>query len=129
MRIAQEILENGGNKKKKGEEDLSTGIELGEDPGSNGEFRSWKKIVPRFEFNPSVQFFSLFVPTMDTVRYSFLMECAYDAMAPIFFTGITGTGKSAITNALLNRMSIVKEGSDAKTVLYVPINFSGQTMR
>ena len=36
--------------------------------------------------------------------------------------------KSAITNALLNKMSIVKEGNDQKTVLYVPINFSGQTM-
>ena len=94
-RMAQELLESGGGtKKKKGEiEDFSTGIEIGEDPGSNGDFRSWKKIVPRFELNPSVQFFSLFVPTMDTVRYSFLMTCAYDAMAPIFFTGITGTGK------------------------------------
>ena len=49
-RIAQELLESGGgSKKKKGEvEDFSTGIEIGEDPGSNGDFRSWKKIVRSF---------------------------------------------------------------------------------
>jgi len=71
--------------------------------------------VPRFEFDASVQFFSLFVPTIDTVRYSFLMELAYDAMSPVFFTGITGTGKSAMAISLLTSLSHSIEGSDTKT--------------
>jgi dynein heavy chain len=131
-KLQQEAEENGSAKKlKKGQvHDFSTGITLGESPNCNGDFRSWKLVVPRFEFDPSVQFFSLFVPTIDTVRYSFLMELAYDAMSPVFFTGITGTGKSAIAISLLNSLSKTIEGdtSEKKTVLPVPINFSGQTM-
>ena len=129
---ARELAESGGGtgkKKKKGKKDeFSTGVTLGDVPGVNGDFRAWKLIVPSFEFDPSVQFFSLFVPTIDTVRYSFLMQVAYDAMNPIFFTGITGTGKSAISISLLNSLSQTIEGSDKKTVLPVPINFSGQTV-
>jgi dynein heavy chain len=125
----EQLQESSGTKRKKGDKpDYSTGVKLGVDPGPNGDFRTWKLIVPKFEFDPNVQFFSLFVPTVDTVRYSFLMEVAYDAMRPIFFTGITGTGKSAISISLLNSLSKQIEGSDKKTVLPVPINFSGQTV-
>jgi hypothetical protein len=56
-RMFEEGIENGSIKKpKKGQEmDFTTGITCGEDPGPNGDFRSWKQIVPRFEFDASVR--------------------------------------------------------------------------
>ena len=47
-------------------------------------------------------------------------------MKPIFFTGVTGTGKSVVTNDLLDRLSKTPEEGGAN-VLPIPITFSGQT--
>ena len=76
-----------------------------------------------------------FVPTMDTVRFSFLMHANYEGRSPIFFTGITGTGKSAIMSAIATRTLQDRGGGRHRrkrarlglTTLPVPINFSGQT--
>ena len=48
-RMFEEGIENGSIKKpKKGQEmDFTTGITCGEDPGPNGDFRSWKQIVSK----------------------------------------------------------------------------------
>jgi hypothetical protein len=72
--------------------------------------------VPEFKYNPEAQYFTMMVPTVDTVRYSFLLEACLVCSAPAhvlacapsshmrvramqsverstFFTGSTGVGK------------------------------------
>lgn len=53
----------------------------------------WEKIIPKFTYNPEVPYFDLLVPTIDTVRYGFLMEKLLDIRYSVLFTGTTGVGK------------------------------------
>ena len=91
-----------------------------------GEFTPWQEHVPKFQFDPADQFFSMVVPTIDTVRYAYLMRSSYLVRGSTFFTGITGTGKSVIVQDLLNHMAMDKE-SGGDNVAPVTVNFSGQT--
>uniref|UniRef100_A0A8C5LU47 Dynein axonemal heavy chain 6 n=1 Tax=Leptobrachium leishanense TaxID=445787 RepID=A0A8C5LU47_9ANUR len=81
----------------------------------------WERIIPTFTYNKNVPFFEMLVPTIDTVRYGYLMEKLLAVRQSVLFTGITGVGKSVVARGLLNR--IQEEAS------YVPvyINFSAQT--
>ncbi|KAL3884515.1 hypothetical protein ACJMK2_024650, partial [Sinanodonta woodiana] len=82
---------------------------------------SWEKIVPAFKYNKEVPFFEMLVPTVDTVRYGYLLEKLLAVRHSVLYTGETGVGKSVIAKGLLN--------SIADRTNYVPIfiNFSAQT--
>ncbi|KAK3599709.1 hypothetical protein CHS0354_037182 [Potamilus streckersoni] len=82
---------------------------------------SWEKIVPAFKYNKEVPFFEMLVPTVDTVRYGYLLEKLLAVRHSVLYTGETGVGKSVIAKGLLN--------SIAERTNYVPvfINFSAQT--
>lgn len=47
----------------------------------------------------------MLVPTVDTVRFSFLLETCLDVQRSVLFTGITGIGKSVISAAALEALS------------------------
>ncbi|KAK3507623.1 hypothetical protein QTP70_031174 [Hemibagrus guttatus] len=81
----------------------------------------WERIIPFFRYNKEIPFFETLVPTMDTVRYGYLMEKLLSVGHSVLFTGITGVGKSVVARGLLN--SIQEQAG------YVPvyINFSAQT--
>ena len=66
-------------------------------------WKNWKDLVPKFKFSMESTFFSLFVPTVDTEKYAYLLEFAVDTLRPAFFTGETGVGKSLILRNLLRR--------------------------
>jgi len=70
-------------------------VELPEKSGVNW-FKPWKDIVPEFTYDPKAAFFSMLVPTIDTVRYAFVFERSADVMKPVLFTGHSGVGKSVI---------------------------------
>ena len=60
-------------------------------------FIAWNDRVPQFEYNPALPYFQLMVPTVDTYKYAFLLEMLYTySSKPIFFTGVSGVGKSVI---------------------------------
>ncbi|XP_022090689.1 dynein heavy chain 6, axonemal-like isoform X2 [Acanthaster planci] len=81
----------------------------------------WEKIIPAFKYNPEQPFFDMLVPTMDTVRFGYLMEKLLSVNRSVLFTGTTGVGKSVIARGLLDGIS--------EKASYAPvfINFSAQT--
>jgi len=63
----------------------------------------------------------LMVPTQDTVKHAYILDTLLQVERPIFFTGSSGVGKTAIIANLLNQMK-------AKDVLLpIFINMSAQT--
>ena len=64
-------------------------------------FKSWNDITSEFIYEREVPYFNLLVPTIDTVRYSFMMEHLLVQNKKVFVTGGTGTGKSVIIKTLL----------------------------
>ncbi|XP_053335345.1 dynein axonemal heavy chain 6-like [Clarias gariepinus] len=82
---------------------------------------TWERIIPSFKYNKEIPFFEMLVPTVDTVRYGYLMEKLLSVGHSVLFTGITGVGKSVVARGLLNNIQ--------EQAGYVPvyINFSAQT--
>ncbi|XP_075319652.1 dynein axonemal heavy chain 6 [Odontesthes bonariensis] len=81
----------------------------------------WEKIIPLFNYNKKQPFFEMLVPTIDTVRYGYLMENLLSVQRSVLFTGDTGVGKSVVARGLLNS---IQENAG---YLPVYINFSAQT--
>ncbi|OAF67720.1 1-alpha DHC [Intoshia linei] len=81
---------------------------------------SWVDIVPEYIHNPEVKFSNILVPTVDTVRAVWLLNCQLKINRPILLVGDTGTSKTATIMSLLR--SIPNE-SHIKLIL----NFSNRT--
>jgi len=84
-------------------------------------FRMWTEIVPPFQYLKDQSFSEILVPTMDTVRYSFILETLLEIEHPVLFIGASGTGKSVILQDCLNRIQ------GPKNLVPFNINFSAQT--
>jgi dynein heavy chain, axonemal len=54
---------------------------------------TWEKIVPQFKYNKELPFFEMLVPTVDTVRYGYLLEKLLAVNQSVLYTGNTGVGK------------------------------------
>nr|XP_034190797.1 dynein heavy chain 6, axonemal [Osmia lignaria] len=81
----------------------------------------WQDIMPEFLYDSDVPFFDILVPTVDTVRFGYVMKKLVKANKPVFFTGDTGVGKSVITKVVLKSLE--------ESHVWVPITliFSAQT--
>lgn len=60
------------------------------------KFVHWSRNVPVFLYEPKLPFFSIMVPTVETVRYTTLFDMLVTVGKPVFFTGSTGVGKSVL---------------------------------
>ncbi|CAH8607094.1 unnamed protein product [Heterobilharzia americana] len=82
---------------------------------------SWDKMLGTFIYDKKIPFFDMIVPTVDTVRYGYMLEKLLAANQSVLFTGLTGVGKSVVVRGTLNNIAQSKN--------YVPayLNFSAQT--
>lgn len=64
-------------------------------------FKPWDLAVPKFEYSKDMSYFDLMVPTADTFKHRYCLETLLSVKKNVFFTGLTGVGKTAtITNTL-----------------------------
>ena len=92
------------------------------DANGRGKWVPWLDQVKNITAGGSVKRLSdIIVPTIDTVRYSFLMDLMIKHGRSLLFVGNTGTGKSAyVKDKLMN-------GIDKNAYIPNVINFSAQT--
>jgi dynein heavy chain len=84
-------------------------------------FVLWEELVPSFKYSSEIPYFQMIVPTVDTVKYAYLLESLLTNGYPTLFCGESGVGKSVIAQDLINRVGKTNK------YLNVVINFSAQT--
>ncbi|KAH8862654.1 Dynein heavy chain 6, axonemal [Schistosoma japonicum] len=82
---------------------------------------NWEKMLNTFIYNKQIPFFDMIVPTVDTVRYGYMLDKLLAANQSVLFTGLTGVGKSVVVRGTLNNIAELRN--------YIPayLNFSAQT--
>ena len=104
-----------------------------------GIWRSFESVVPQFEFNKNAPYFELIVPTVDTVRlvppnrdfaqthpfprcfprsHASLLDTLLGIERPVFFTGVSGVGKSVIVGDFF--MQAEKQNKVRAPIAYPP---------
>jgi len=53
-------------------------------------FENWDTIVPKFVYNADTPYFELLVPTVDSIRYAYVMQRLVQMNQPVMLTGTTG---------------------------------------
>ena len=71
---------------------------------SEFNFKSWEEMkeAMEFQYEDNVPFFNLLVPTVDTVRYSYIIQWLLTFKKKIYLTGGTGAGKSVLVASTLS---------------------------
>ena len=72
------------------------------DPNTN-EFKLWSAKVTKVCTTASTAFHNIVVPTIDTVRNSFILDSLADGGYRVLVTGARGTGKTLIAKSFLQR--------------------------
>ncbi len=85
------------------------------------QWAEWNTIVTLFEYNQTMPYFQMVVPTLDTVRSGYVLKCLLSIEKSTFFTGASGTGKSILVYDILSQAE--REGK----LLAIPVTFSAQT--
>ncbi|KAJ8964946.1 hypothetical protein NQ314_004501 [Rhamnusium bicolor] len=84
-------------------------------------FSSWDGLLPYgWRYETGCPFFKITVPTVDTVRYEFIVSALLSYGYPVVLTGPVGTGKTSTAQSVLSKLDF-----DRNTVLN--INMSAQT--
>lgn len=65
----------------------------------------WVQIVPKYVHDPSRKFHEILVPTMDTVRATWLLKLQVRIKRPVLFVGETGTSKTATISNFLRELN------------------------
>jgi dynein heavy chain len=88
---------------------------LGELPGSNSLYEyfwdgeqnkwvPWSQLVPKYIHDPEMKYNQILVPTIDTVRTTWLLNLQTRIKKPVVLVGDTGTSKTATTQAFLRNL-------------------------
>ncbi|XP_061921125.1 dynein axonemal heavy chain 2 [Entelurus aequoreus] len=86
--------------------------------------KSWApfedKLPKGWRYNPNSPFYKIMVPTVDTVRYNYLVSAMVKAEYPVLLTGPVGTGKTSVVHGVLHSLDTSHWSS-------LTINMSSQT--
>ncbi|KAK2860339.1 hypothetical protein Q7C36_004505 [Tachysurus vachellii] len=86
--------------------------------------KSWSsfedKLNKGWRYNSNAPFYKIMVPTVDTVRYNFLVNALICGQNPVLLTGPVGTGKTSVAQSVL-------QGLDSSKWAMLTINMSSQT--
>jgi dynein axonemal heavy chain len=77
------------------------------------KFSTWSDTVPAFQYNPHVPYFSILVPTADTVRYRFLLQSILNGGYNVLFSGDTGVGKSVLVQDFFASQDVIAPSGDS----------------
>ena len=64
----------------------------------------WSRLVPKYIHDPERKFYEILVPTLDTVRNTWLLELMVHTRQPVLFVGDTGTSKTATIQDFLRKI-------------------------
>ncbi|KAJ2996626.1 Dynein heavy chain 10, axonemal [Globomyces sp. JEL0801] len=81
---------------------------------------SWNNYVPAYQHNRQLPFHEILVPTLDTVRHTWLLERLVNNRKPTLFVGEVGTSKTVTVSSFLRSLPIDKN-------IILNINFSSRT--
>eukprot|EP01028_Stygiella_incarcerata_P004265 TRINITY_DN1920_c0_g2_i1.p1 TRINITY_DN1920_c0_g2~~TRINITY_DN1920_c0_g2_i1.p1 ORF type:complete len:4143 (+),score=1128.32 TRINITY_DN1920_c0_g2_i1:148-12576(+) len=87
----------------------------------NGKWSDWMDISESKEIPKDSLFHEIIVPTLDTVRYTYLLDVLIRHKKPVMFVGPTGTGKTVYIKQKL------ESGLEADKFVSYFVNFSAQT--
>ena len=65
----------------------------------------WTKLVPEYVHNPELKFYEILVPTVDTVRATWLLKLMVETRKPVVLIGETGTSKTATISNYLRTLN------------------------
>ncbi|ESN99369.1 hypothetical protein HELRODRAFT_67352 [Helobdella robusta] len=87
--------------------------------------RSWihweDKLKTGWKLNLKLPFHHIIVPTVDTIRYAYLIESLISINHPVLLVGPAGTGKSSIIKDVINRL-------DFNIYSHLIVNLSANTL-
>uniref|UniRef100_A0A667XC84 Dynein axonemal heavy chain 2 n=1 Tax=Myripristis murdjan TaxID=586833 RepID=A0A667XC84_9TELE len=78
------------------------------------------KLPKGWRYTANAPFYKIMVPTVDTVRYNFLVNALVLGQYPVLLTGPVGTGKTSVAQGVL-------QGLDNSKWAFLTINMSSQT--
>ncbi|XP_025191999.1 LOW QUALITY PROTEIN: dynein heavy chain 6, axonemal-like [Melanaphis sacchari] len=87
----------------------------------NNTLENWDSIVPKFVYNANTPYFELLVPTVDSIRYAYVMQRLVQMNQPVMLTGTTGVGKTSVANLVMQNLATTDNWITGI------INFSAQT--
>ncbi|VDN98570.1 unnamed protein product [Rodentolepis nana] len=90
----------------------------------NPKSQTWvhweEKLRGGWKYDPELPFYKILVPTVDTVRYNYLVNTLVAAQSPVLITGPVGTGKTSVAQDVLFNL-------DKEYWSFLIINMSAQT--
>ncbi|XP_025836128.1 dynein heavy chain 2, axonemal-like [Agrilus planipennis] len=87
----------------------------------NKAYAAWEdKLSATWKFEPSIAFYKIVVPTVDTVRYKYVVNTLLSHGHPCMLTGPVGGGKTSVAQSVL-------AGIDNNIYSVLNINMSAQT--
>jgi dynein heavy chain len=80
----------------------------------------WDEMVSNYIHKPTVSFHDILVPTVDTVRHTWVLQQFHSIKRPILFVGDVGTSKTVTMQAFLRNLP-------SESNILLNINFSSRT--
>jgi dynein heavy chain len=87
---------------------------------SREQWVSWSEYIPEYVHEPLKPFNDILVPTMDTVRHTWLLDKLVGIKKPVLFVGEPGTSKTVTLQNYLHQL-------DAEKYIVLNANFSSRT--